>query len=45
MKLLRHLLAYVSRRSLLPRQPLSCVEQKLEQLRHQADSFSRGHWL
>ncbi|WP_174872950.1 hypothetical protein [Vogesella oryzae] len=46
MKLLRRLAAYWSSRwNALPACPLSCAEQQLEKLRHQAESLSRGRWL
>ncbi|MEQ6289841.1 hypothetical protein ACFPAG_04360 [Vogesella sp. GCM10023246] len=46
MKLLRRLVTYWSSRwTLLPDTQLSCAERTLEQLRHQAESLSRGRWL
>ncbi|SCK13483.1 hypothetical protein [Vogesella sp. LIG4] len=46
MKLLRQLFDHLfSPRLLHVEPPLPCAEQRLEQLRHQADSLSRGRWV
>ncbi len=46
MKLLHRLITYLSSRwSLLPDCQLRCAEQQLDDIRHQAERFSRGRWM